>query len=77
MIAIGEMPVQDIWLLREDDKVVVYVQIHGKWYEAIREIHDSSFSHNITANGLEAISNPASKAYAPVQWASSDKEEEG
>lgn len=66
-MAIGEVPVQDIWLLREGCEtgpafVVVYVQMHGQWYEAIRERIENNFSHNITANGL------VSESCQPVSW---------
>jgi len=65
-MAISEVAVQDIWLIREGGEsgpatIVVYVQMHGKWYEAIREHADSSFSHNITALGL-------SEYCRPVDW---------
>jgi len=54
-----EVAVQDIWLVREGGEtgpatVVVYVQMDGVWYEAIRERAEASFSHNITAHGLRA-----------------------
>ena len=55
---IEQVPVQAIWLEREGGendplaKVVVYVQMDGIWYEAIRELASSQFSHCITATGL-------------------------
>ena len=42
--------------------VVVYVQMHGVWYEAIRELADGSFSHCISALGL------VSASCQPVSW---------
>lgn len=49
--------VQDIWLMREGGEndlahTVVYVKMEGVWYEAIRELADSNFSHCISAYGL-------------------------
>jgi hypothetical protein len=51
-IGIFDIAIQDIWLMREDNDVVVYVQREGKWYEAIREPYGYNHSHCITASGL-------------------------
>ena len=53
-----EVTIQDIWLMREGGesdllpRVVVYVKRNGAWYEAIRELLDSNFSHCISSYGL-------------------------
>lgn len=53
-----EVAIEDIWLMREGGesdplpRVVVYVKRSGVWYEAIRELLDSNFSHCISSRGL-------------------------
>jgi hypothetical protein len=50
--------IEGIWLMREGGesdplaKAVVYVQMQGRWYEAIRESIDSNFSHCVSSYGL-------------------------
>jgi hypothetical protein len=67
-VGLQDIAIQDIWLIREGGEndvnasVVVYVQRGGIWYEAIRELLDSQFSHNISANGL------VSESCKPVAW---------
>lgn len=47
------VPVKGIWLRREGDYAVVYVEkADGKSYEAIRERYDGNFSHHISEWGL-------------------------
>jgi hypothetical protein len=61
-VGLQRIAIQDIWLIREGDDVVVYVQREGQWYEAIREQASANFSHCITANGL------ASAQCQSVSW---------
>lgn len=50
------VPVKGIWLRREGNDVVVYVEkADGKRYEAIREFIDTSFSHHISEHGLAGL----------------------
>lgn len=52
------VPIMGIWLRREGDCAVVYVEKDGKRYEAIRE-HigpiDATFSHHISEHGLASL----------------------
>jgi hypothetical protein len=47
--------IMGIWLRREGDCVVVYVEKDGKRYEAIREHYDGPFSHHISEHGLAGL----------------------
>lgn len=50
------VPVVGIWLRREGDYTIVYVEKEdGKRYEAIREHWDGAFSHHISASGLAGL----------------------
>ena len=50
------VPIKGIWLRREGDYAVVYVEKEdGKSYEAIREFVDGQFSHHITEHGLAGL----------------------
>jgi hypothetical protein len=50
------VPVMGIWLRREGDSMVVYVEKDdGKRYEAIREHYDGPFSHHISEHGLASL----------------------
>jgi len=50
------VPIKGIWLRREGDFAVVYVEKgDGKSYEAIREFVDSPFSHHISEHGLAGL----------------------
>ncbi len=66
-VGLQEIAIQDIWLMREGGEnglayVVIYVQRDGVWYEAIRELMDSNFSHCISANGI------ISESCKPAAW---------
>jgi hypothetical protein len=65
-----EVAIEDIWLMREGVEnglayAVVYVKREGVWYEAIRELVESNFSHCISASGL------VSDSCKPAQWLNS------
>jgi hypothetical protein len=47
-----QVPIKGIWLRREGDYAVVYVEKDGVSYEAIREHVDGPFSHHISEHGL-------------------------
>ena len=50
--------IMGIWLRREGDYAVVYVEKDGKRYEAIREYIgpiDCTFSHHISEHGLAGL----------------------
>lgn len=50
------VPIKGIWLRREGDYAIVYVEkADGKSYEAIREHIDGPFSHHITEHGLAGL----------------------
>lgn len=50
------VPIKGIWLRREGDYAVVYVEKEdGKSYEAIREHYEGNFSHYITEHGLAGL----------------------
>lgn len=49
------VPVMGIWLRREGDYAVVYVEKDGKRYEAIREHYEGAFSHHISEHGLAGL----------------------
>lgn len=50
------VPVMGIWLRREGDDVIVYVEKEdGKRYEAIREHVHGPFSHHISEHGLAGL----------------------
>lgn len=55
----GEALISDILLVKEGDYTVLYVNRQGVWYEAIRELSASAFSHNITSYGLMHLNKPA------------------
>ena len=57
----GEALVGDIMLIKKGKYTVVKVNLQGKWYEAIREISEDNFSHNITAVGLLALTKDEEK----------------
>lgn len=50
-----QVPIKGIWLRREGDYAVVYVEKDGKSYEAIREHIDGPFSHHISERGLAGL----------------------
>ncbi len=50
------VPIKGIWLRREGDYAVVYIEkADGKSYEAIREHVEGSFSHHISEWGLAGL----------------------
>jgi hypothetical protein len=49
------VPIMGIWLRREGDYAVVYVEKDGKRYEAIREHYEGAFSHHISEHGLAGL----------------------
>lgn len=50
------VPIKGIWLRREGNYAVVYVEKEdGKSYEAIREHCEGYFSHHITEWGLAGL----------------------
>lgn len=53
------VPIKGIWLRRESDYAVVYVEkADGKSYEAIREYIgpiENTFSHHISEHGLAGL----------------------
>jgi hypothetical protein len=51
-----DIAIQDIWLMREEKDIVVYVQREGRWYEAIREPFREHFNASISADGIAEAS---------------------
>ena len=52
------VPIMGIWLRREGDYAIVYVEKDGKRYEAIREYIgpiENTFSHHISEHGLAGL----------------------
>jgi hypothetical protein len=49
------VPITGIWLRREGNYAVVYVEKDGKSYEAIRELYDGNFSHYVSEHGLAQL----------------------
>ena len=45
--------------MRQGNHAVVYVERDGKWYPAISEHLDGSFSHCISAEGIRGLDKPA------------------
>ena len=62
--------VENVWLMRQGDDVVVLIEHGGRWYEAIREPANGNFSHNISAHGIASL-------YPPVQWLAEAAPQEG
>lgn len=46
--------ISSVALHREGGHVFVEVEIDGLWREVIRERHDASFSHVVTASGIRS-----------------------
>lgn len=47
-----------VWLMRDGDHVLVLVERDGTYYEAIREHHETNFSHCISAEGIRGLETP-------------------
>lgn len=58
------VPLTNVWLMREGDYAVLYVERDGNYYEAIREHLDSNFSHNISAEGIRHLSDDRIPAWS-------------
>lgn len=50
--------IQDIWLMREENAINVYVKKDGLWYLAINE-SDGQISHCISSHGIELLDEPS------------------
>lgn len=48
------VPISGVWLRRVGDKVIVSVEIDGRWRDVIVEFYDGQFSHIVETSGIES-----------------------
>ena len=52
MIESDKVTVRGVWLRKEGERVIVAVEIEGKWIDVITERADSAFSHIVEPGGI-------------------------
>jgi hypothetical protein len=46
------IPVSGVWLRKEGERVIVAVEIEGKWIDVITEREEGPFSHIVEPDGI-------------------------